>query len=75
MNQRLMTITLIDCMAAMPCGGGRFPRAFITNVEKAKKTPDTAVIAELIATASIFQRKLLMPSARAASSSSRIACQ
>ena len=35
----------------------------------------TAVMAELIATASIFQRNTLMPSACAASSFSRIACQ
>ena len=35
----------------------------------------TPVIAALIATASIFQRKVLMPSACAASSFSRIACQ
>ena len=35
----------------------------------------TAVIAELTTTASIFQRNVLMPSACAASSSSRIACQ
>ena len=41
----------------------------------AKNTPATAVIAELTITASIFQRKVLMPSACAASSSSRIACQ
>jgi hypothetical protein len=33
------------------------------------------VIAALSATASIFQRKMLMPSACAASSFSRIACQ
>ena len=36
---------------------------------------NSAVIAELIATASIFHGKVLMPSAWAAGSSSRIACQ
>jgi len=29
-------------MAAMPWAGGSFPRAFITNAEKAKKTPATS---------------------------------
>lgn len=34
MNTGLMTTTLMDCMAAMPCGGS-FPRAPMTKVEKA----------------------------------------
>src|SRR5262245_57090034 len=39
MNNGLMTTTLMDCMAAMPCAAGRRARAFITKDEKAKKTP------------------------------------
>src|SRR5262245_29468459 len=39
MNNGLMTVTLMDCMAAMPCAAGRRARAFITKEEKAKKTP------------------------------------
>ena len=31
--------TLIDCMAAMPSADGRRARAFITETEKAKKSP------------------------------------
>src|SRR5262245_16283079 len=38
-NNGLITTTLMDCMAAMPCAAGRRARAFITKDEKAKKTP------------------------------------
>jgi hypothetical protein len=38
-NHGLITATFMDCMAAMPWAGGREARAFITNVENAKKTP------------------------------------
>src|SRR5829696_2637570 len=40
-NPRLSTVTLIDCMAAMPCPAGSRARAAITNDEKAKNTPAT----------------------------------
>ena len=36
MNRGLIAATLIDCIAAMPCGADRRPRARITKVEKAK---------------------------------------
>jgi hypothetical protein len=36
-----MRTTLIDCMAAMPCSGRSFPRAFITHLENAWKKPAT----------------------------------
>jgi hypothetical protein len=35
----LITVILMDCMAAMPCDGWSRARALITKVEKAKKTP------------------------------------
>lgn len=35
----LITVILMDCMAAMPWGAGCRARAFITKDEKAKKTP------------------------------------
>jgi len=35
----LITTTLIDCKAAILCAAGSRVRAFITNVENAKKTP------------------------------------
>jgi hypothetical protein len=35
----LITATLTDCIAAVPSSGGRRTSAFITNVEKAKRTP------------------------------------
>jgi hypothetical protein len=38
-NNRLSTTTLIDCMAAIPCGVGRRANAFITKAENAKNTP------------------------------------
>ena len=41
MNHGVGAAVLIDCMAAMPFAGGSRPRAFITNTEKAKKTPPT----------------------------------
>jgi len=39
MNPGLTTVTLMDCMAAIPCAGERRASAFITNAEKAKNTP------------------------------------
>ena len=41
MNHGVGAAVLIDCMALMALLGGRRPRAFITNTEKAKKTPPT----------------------------------
>src|SRR5262245_20890579 len=41
MNKGVIAATLMDCMAAMPWAAGRRPRAGMTNVEKAKKTPPT----------------------------------
>src|SRR5712692_46050 len=38
-NNGLMTATLTDCIAAMPCVVGNRTNAFIANAEKAKKTP------------------------------------
>ena len=38
-NKGLMTTTLIDCIAAIPCAAGSRPRAPMTKVEKAKKMP------------------------------------
>lgn len=39
MNAGVTATRLIDCMAAMPWTGCRRARAFITKLEKAKKTP------------------------------------
>ena len=55
-----------------PNGAGK---TTIFNMIAGVYAPDTAVIAEEMATATIFQRNTLMPSALAASSFSRIACQ
>ena len=41
MNNGLITATLMDCMAAIPCAGGSRPSAFIMKAEKAKKIPPT----------------------------------
>src|SRR5688572_28012265 len=41
MNKGLITVMLIACMAAAPSDGRSRPRAFITKLEKAKKTPPT----------------------------------
>lgn len=41
-NHGLYTVILIAWKAAMPCGGGSRPRAIITKLEKAKKTPATS---------------------------------
>ena len=38
-NQEFTTATLMDCIAAMPSSAGSRANAFITKVEKAKKTP------------------------------------
>ncbi|WP_333127379.1 MULTISPECIES: hypothetical protein [unclassified Microcoleus] len=38
-NNGLIAVILMACMAAIPCAGWSRARAFITNVEKAKKTP------------------------------------
>src|SRR5262245_48925639 len=38
-NNELGTAALTDCMAAIPCSGWIRARAFMTKVEKAKKTP------------------------------------
>ena len=38
-NQEFTTATLMDCIAAMPSSAGSRASAFITKVEKAKKTP------------------------------------
>jgi hypothetical protein len=38
-NQGLIALILIDCIAAMPWAGSSWARAGITKVEKAKKTP------------------------------------
>jgi len=35
----LMMVTLISCIAAMPCSGGSRVKAFITEFEKAKGSP------------------------------------
>lgn len=42
MNNGLIAVMLIDCIAAMPCAGWSRERALITKVEKAKKTPATS---------------------------------
>lgn len=39
MNSGLITTTLMDCMAAIPCAGDKRVRAFIMKTENAKKTP------------------------------------
>ena len=39
MNAGVGAARLIDCIAAMPCASGRSRNAFMTNVEKATKTP------------------------------------
>ncbi|MEH1803890.1 hypothetical protein [Nostoc sp.] len=41
MNNGLIAVILMDCMAIMPSFGWSRARAFITKVEKAKKTPAT----------------------------------
>src|SRR4030095_9438582 len=38
-NAGLITATLMDCMAAIPCAGEKRASAFITDAEKAKNTP------------------------------------
>jgi len=40
-NQGLITVTLMRCMARMPCAEGMDANARITNVEKVKNTPPT----------------------------------
>lgn len=40
-HNRLSTVMLIDCIAAIPCSAVRRERAFITNAEKANSTPAT----------------------------------
>jgi hypothetical protein len=43
-NHGLITVTLISCIAAMPCSGCRRPSAFMMNVENAKKMPATKAL-------------------------------
>ncbi|MCC5645401.1 hypothetical protein LC607_21120 [Nostoc sp. CHAB 5824] len=42
MNNGLIAVILMDCIAAIPSFGWSRVRAFITKVEKAKKTPATS---------------------------------
>ena len=56
-NQEFTTATLMDCIAVMPSAGSR-ANAFITKVEKAKKTP--AIAPQLSAVTSVrMEVKLL----------------
>ncbi len=41
MNSGLITVMLMEFIAAMPCSGGSRPSAAITKVENAKKMPAT----------------------------------
>src|SRR5882672_1719767 len=49
MNQALMTLTLMLCMAAMPWDAGSAPNAGMTNVEKAKNIPPTKPLPSAVA--------------------------
>jgi hypothetical protein len=40
-NGGVTATILIDCMAAMPCGGAKRASALMMNPEKAKKAPPT----------------------------------
>jgi hypothetical protein len=51
MNAGVTAMRLIDCMAAMPWAGCRRARAFITKLEKAKKTPALSPQPRAVATA------------------------